>query len=87
MNEGTDGEGRSLYGVAPVEPTPSEIERKPHESGNVFTVLVDSGASGHYFDDTIIPDLKHRLQDFTSLSTPRMILAARGALLDGTAGT
>ena len=61
MNEGTDGEGRSLYGVAPVEPAPAEIECKPHESGNVFSVLVDSGASGHCFDDTIIPDLKHRL--------------------------
>ena len=37
----------------------AEVERKLHESGNVITVLVDSGASGHYFDDTIIPDLKH----------------------------
>ena len=56
-----------------------------HESGNVVTVLVDSGATGHYFDETIIPDLKHRFQDYTSLSTPRTILTAGGALLDGTA--
>ena len=34
--------------MAPVEPEPAEIERKPHESGkNVATVTVDSGASGH----------------------------------------
>ena len=90
MNGRTDGEGGSLYGMAPLEPEPlepepAEIERKPHESGNVVTVLVGSGASGHYFDDTIIPDLKHRLQDYTPLSTPRTILTAGGALLDGTA--
>ena len=60
MNGGTDGEGGSLYDMAPVEPEPAEIERKPHESSNVVTVLVDSGASGHCFDDTIIHDLKHR---------------------------
>ena len=51
-------------------------------NGNVVTVLVDSGASGHYFDDLIIPELKHRLQDHTSLSTPRTILTAGEALLD-----
>ena len=27
------------------------------------TLMVDSGASGHYFDDAIIHDLKHRLQN------------------------
>ena len=84
MNVGMDSEGGSFYGMTPVELEPAEIERKPHEIGNVVTVLVDSGASGHYFDDTFIPDLKHRLQDYTSLSTPRTILTAGGALLDGT---
>ena len=38
---------------------PAKIERLPHESGDVVTVLVDSGASGHYFDDTIIPYRNH----------------------------
>ena len=85
MNGGTDGEGGSLYGMASMEAEPAEIEPKPHESGNVVTALVDSGASGHYFDDIMIPDLKHRLQDYTSISTPRTILTAGGALLDGTA--
>ena len=83
-NGGTDGEGGSFYGMAP-EPEPAEIERKPHVSGNVVTVLIDSGASGHYFDDSIISDLKHRSQDHTPLSTPRTILTAGGVLLDGTA--
>ena len=70
--------------MALLEPEPAKIERKPHENGFVITVLVDSGASGHYFDDIIIPDLKHRLQGCTSLSTLGKILMA-GALLDSTA--
>ena len=85
MYGGTDGESEPIYGMAPMESKLAEIERKLHESGNAVTVLVDSGASGHYFDNLIIPELKHRLQGYISLSTPRTILTARGALLDGTA--
>ena len=55
---------------------PAEIERKPRANGNVVTVVVDSGTSGHYFDNLIIPELKHRLQDYTSLRMPRTILTA-----------
>ena len=84
MNGGTDDESGSSYGMAPVALEQAKIEHKPHERGNVVTVLVDNGTSGHYFDDTIIPDLKHRLQDYNALSTPRTILMAGGALLDGT---
>ena len=80
-----DGESESLFGTAPLQPEPAEIERKPHESGNVVTAVVDSGASGHCFDDAIIPDLEHHLQDYTPLSTPRSILIAGGVLLDGPA--
>ena len=54
-------------------------------NNNLATLIVDSGASGHYFDDTIIRDLKHRLHDYVHLTTPRMILTAGGAMLDGTA--
>ena len=50
-----------MYGMASVEPDPAEMGRKPHESGKDVTVLVDSGASGHYFDDNFIPNLKHPL--------------------------
>ena len=82
---GTDGAGEPLYGMAPIESEPAEIERKPHESGNVFTHLVDSGASGHVFDDPIVPELKDCLQDYTPLSAPRTVRTAGGALLDDTA--
>ena len=32
-------------------------------NSNLVIIMVDSGASGHYFDDVIFRDLKHRLQD------------------------
>ena len=46
---------------------------------------MDSGASGHYFDNAIIRDLNHRLQDYVYLARPHKILTAGQALLDGTA--
>ena len=46
---------------------------------------MDSGASGHYFDDAAIRDPKHPLQNYVHLATPRKILTAEGVLLDGTA--
>ena len=52
---------------------------------NLATLMVDSGASGHNFDDDIILNLKHRLQDYVHLAMPRKILNAGRAVLDGTA--
>ena len=46
---------------------------------------MDSGASGHYFDDAVIRDPKHSLQNYVHLATPRKILTAEGVFLDGTA--
>ena len=54
-------------------------------NSNLATLMVDSGASGHYLDDAIALDLKHHLQDNVHLITPRTILAAGEALLNGTA--
>ena len=54
-------------------------------NSNLATLMVDSGASGHYFDDAIIRDLKHRLQDYVHLTKLRKIFNAGGAMLDGTA--
>ena len=51
---------------------------------NLATLMVDSGASGHYFDDAIIRNLKHRLQDYVHLATPRKTITTGGALLNGT---
>ena len=46
-------------------------------------ITVDTEASGYYFDDAIIRDLKHRLQDYVHLATLRKILTTGGARLDG----
>ena len=53
-------------------------------ASNLAALLVDSGASGHYFNDAIIRDLKRRLQDCVHLATPWGILTAVGAMLKGT---
>ena len=50
---------------------------------NFVTIMVGSGASGHYFDNATTRDLKHRLQDYVYIATPRKILTAGRALLDG----
>ena len=54
-------------------------------NSNLVNLTVDIGASGHYFDDAIIRDLKHRLQDSVHLTTLQKIITAGGALLNGTA--
>ena len=54
-------------------------------NSTVVTLMVDNGAWGHYLDDAIIRDLKNCLEDYVHLTTPRKILTAGGALLDGMA--
>ena len=54
-------------------------------NSNLATLMVDSGTSGHYFDGAIIRNLKHHLQDYVHLATPRTILNAGGAMLKCTA--
>lgn len=56
---------------------PAEIQHKPHVDGN-------TGVSRHYLDYLIVPKLKPRLLDYTSLSMPRTILTTGGDLLDVT---
>ena len=46
---------------------------------------MDSGVSGHYFNDVIISNLEHLLQEYVHLATPRKILTAWEAMLGGTA--
>ena len=72
--------GEKALGASPSVTVTSEDS----VNSNLATLMVDSGASGHYFDDAIIRDLKHRLQDYVHLTKPRKILTAGGAMLDGT---
>ncbi|CAM9267084.1 unnamed protein product [Sphacelaria rigidula] len=45
--------------------------------------MVDSGASGHYFDDTLIPGLRYKLHNYQELAIPRTITTAGGHQLAG----
>ena len=54
-------------------------------NSNLAALTLDSGVLGHYIDDAIIHNLTHRLQDYVHLTTPRKVLTAGGAMLDGTA--
>ena len=47
------------------------------------TLLVDSGASESFLDDELIPDLKTRMREFKTLSTPREITTAGKHTLHG----
>ena len=83
MYREADGEGPPLYGTAPMAPGPAIFKHKPSAGDDSVTVLVDSEASGHYFDDLIIRSFKYRLLNYVFLTTPRKILTAGEALLDG----
>ena len=52
-------------------------------SNNPVSAMVDSGASGHYFDDTLIPELWYKLHNHQELATPRTITTAGGHQLAG----
>ena len=40
-------------------------------SNRLVSVMVDSGASGHYFDDALIPRLRYRLDNYQALAIRR----------------
>ena len=85
MYGGIDGEGESLYGTVMMASGPAAFTHKPTAVDDSVSGLVDSGVSDHYFDDLIIPGLKHRLLNYGFLTTPRKILSAGQASVDGTA--
>ena len=54
-------------------------------SNDSVNVLVDSGSSGHFFDDAIMPGLRDRLKEYKVLDVPRKIPTAGGGELMSTA--
>ena len=52
-------------------------------SNSLVSVMVDSGASGHYFDDALIPRLRYRLDNYQELSIRRYITTSGGHQLEG----
>ena len=45
--------------------------------------MVDSGASGHYFDGALISRLRYRLENYQELAIRRYITTAGGHQLEG----
>ena len=52
-------------------------------SNSLVSVVVDSGTSGHYFDDALIPGLRYRLDNYQKLAIRRWITTAGGHQLEG----
>ena len=63
----------------------SAITCEDSVNNNLATLMEDSGASDHYFDDANICDLERRLQEYVHLALPRKILTVGGAMLKGIA--
>lgn len=55
------------------------------DSDDFLNILVDSGASGHFFDDAIIPTLRDRLEKHKVLNVRRETSTAAGGGLSGIA--
>ena len=52
-------------------------------NNSVVSVIMDSGASGHYFDDALIPGLRYRLDNYQELVIQQYITTAGGHQLEG----
>ena len=50
-------------------------------TNSLVSVMVDSGVSGHYFDDALIPELRYRLDNYQALAIWRWITTAGGRQL------
>ena len=51
-------------------------------SNDSVNVLVESGASGHYFDDAVIPGFRDGLEEYKVFDVPRKISAAGGGWIE-----
>ena len=51
-------------------------------SKRLVSVMVDSGASGHYFHNALIPGLRYRLDNYQALAIRRWITTAGGHQLE-----
>lgn len=56
----------------------SEQEHQDKNSNWCFSLLVDSGASGHYLDSDLISNLPNLLENYTIIENPMKIVGAEG---------
>ena len=57
-------------------------EKWNHGSNSLVSVMVESGASGHYFDDALIPGLRYRLDNYQEFAIRWWITTAGGHQLE-----
>ena len=73
----TNAEDGLALAVVPV------AEKWNRGSNSFVSLMVDGGASGHYFDDALIPRLRYRLDNYQELALRRYITTAGGHQLEG----
>ena len=73
----TNAEDRLALAVVPA------AEKWNRGSNSSVSVMVDSGASCHYFDDALIPGLGYKLDNHQELAIRRWITTAGGDQLEG----
>ena len=84
VSTNTDGQPEPFGGITGTEQGSALMAcptagRQAHCNNASVNVLVDSGASGHYyFDEAIIPRLRDRLDGYKVLDTPKTISTAGG---------
>ena len=75
MVKNTYGQPKVFGGITSLEDGsaltigPTARPRTGRSNDSVY-MLVDSGASGHYFDDAIIPAIRDRLEEYKVLDVP-----------------
>ena len=84
----TNGQPETFGGIINVEDglalaVVPAAEKWNRVSNSLVSVMVDSGASGHYFDDALIPGLRYRLDNYQELAIRRWITTAGGHQLEG----
>ena len=58
-------------------------EKWNRRSNSLVSVMVDSGASVHYFDDALVPGLRYILDNYQELAIRRWIINSGGHQLEG----
>ena len=84
----TNGQPETFGGITPAEDglalaAVPAAEKWNRGSNSLVRVMVDSGVSGDYLDDALIPGLRYRLDNYQELTTLRWITTARGYQLEG----
>ena len=84
----TSGQPETFGGITNVEDELAlavvpAAEKWNRGSNSLVSVMVDSGASGHNFEDALFPGLRYRLHNYQECAIRRYITTAGGHQLEG----